>query len=297
MSIPGSNKNWILAIRPKTLPAAAGPVLIGFALAYREGLHHLPSVILAALVALLIQAGTNMVNDYSDFKKGTDTESRVGPVRVTQAGLITPGNMKRGMFVVLFLIIILSIPLVLRGGFPILIVGVLSIISGIIYTAGPFPLGYNGLGDIFVLIFFGPVAVAGTFYVQTLELNLNSLLSGLGPGLLSVAILCINNLRDHDDDMVAGKNTLIVKLGKKFGRIEYILSIVFASLIPILLFCLGEKINYSVFVILILIPAIKPFRIILKGGKGEVMNEMLGYTGKILFIYSIIFSLGWQFTV
>ena len=214
MNSSGSNKNWILAIRPKTLPAAAGPVIIGFALAYREGVHHFPSVILAALVALLIQAGTNMVNDYSDFKKGTDTDSRVGPVRVTQAGLISPRRMKIGMLVVLILIILFSIPLVLRGGVPILIIGVLSIISGILYTAGPFPLGYNGLGDIFVLIFFGPVATAGTYYVQTLELSQNSVLAGLGPGLLSVAILTINNLRDYDDDKATGKNTLVVLLGR-----------------------------------------------------------------------------------
>ncbi|MCK5004827.1 MAG: 1,4-dihydroxy-2-naphthoate polyprenyltransferase [Candidatus Aminicenantes bacterium] len=297
MNKPGSNKNWILAIRPKTLPAAAGPVLIGFGLAYREGLHHFPSVILAALVALLIQAGTNMVNDYSDFKKGVDTESRVGPVRVTQAGLISPERMKAGMLVVLILIIIFSIPLVLRGGVPILIIGVLSVISGILYTAGPFPLGYNGLGDIFVLIFFGPVATAGTYYVQTLELSQNSVLAGLGPGLLSVAILSINNLRDYDDDRVSGKNTLVVLFGRIFGKAEYLFSVVIAMLIPVIIFLAGERMNYSIMVLLLLIMAIKPLKIIIKNGRGSVMNEMLGFTGRMLLAYSLIFSIGWQYPI
>jgi len=295
MNTPGSKNNWLLAIRPKTLPAAAGPVLIGFALAYREGLHHFPSVFLAALVALLIQAGTNMVNDYSDFKKGTDTDNRVGPLRVTQAGLISPEKMKSGMLVVLLLIVIFSVPLVLRGGVPILIIGVLSIISGIMYTAGPFPLGYNGMGDIFVLIFFGPVATAGTYYVQTLELSLNSVLAGLGPGLLSVAILSINNLRDYDDDKVAGKNTLVVFFGRNFGKAEYLLSVVIAMLIPVIIFLAGERMNYSIMVLPIFIMAIKPLRVIMKNGRGSVMNEMLGYTGKMLLAYSLVFAIGWQY--
>ncbi|MEN8221669.1 MAG: 1,4-dihydroxy-2-naphthoate polyprenyltransferase [Acidobacteriota bacterium] len=290
-------KNWILAIRPKTLPAAAGPVLIGFALAYREGLHHFPSALLAVIVALLIQAGTNMVNDYADFKKGADTESRVGPVRVTQAGLISPDEMKAGMGVVLLLIVIFSVPLVFRGGVPILIIGVLSIISGILYTAGPFPLGYNGLGDIFVLIFFGPVATAGTYYVQTLELSLNSVLAGLGPGLLSMAILSINNLRDYENDKAAGKRTLVVIFGRSFGKAEYLVSIVIATFVPVIIFLAGERMNYSIMVYLLLIMSIKPIKIILKDGKGVVMNEMLGFTGRVLLAYSLIFAIGWQYQI
>ncbi len=290
-------KNWLSAVRPKTLPAAAGPVIIGFALAYREGLHHFPSVFLAALVALLIQAGTNMVNDYADFKKGTDTETRVGPVRVTQAGLITPGRMKAGMLVVLILIIIFSIPLILRGGVPILIIGVLSIISGILYTAGPFPLGYNGLGDIFVLIFFGPVATAGTYYVQTLELSLNSVLAGLGPGLISVAILSINNLRDYENDKTAGKNTLVVIFGRSFGKAEYLVSIVIATFIPIIIFLSGERMNYSVMVYLLLILSIKPIKIVVKDGSGAVLNDILAITGRMLLVYALIFAIGWQYPI
>jgi len=290
-------KNWLLAIRPKTLPAAAGPVLMGFAMAFRDGSHHVSSAILAAIVALLIQAGTNMVNDYSDYKKGMDTAGRVGPVRVTQAGLISPARMKAGMGVVLVLIILLSVPLVLRGGVPVLIIGVLSILAGILYTAGPFPLGYNGLGDIFVLIFFGPVAVAGTYYVQTLEVGVVQILSGLGPGLISVAILCVNNLRDLDEDRSSGKRTLAVMLGRKFGRLEYLLSLVGASVIPLGLFFIGEPVNLSMLTILILPVALKPLKAIFRGASGEEMNIILAKTGKILLLYSLIFSAGWQFVI
>ncbi len=292
-----SMKNWMLAIRPKTLPAAAGPVLIGFALAYRDDIHHLTSVVLAAIVALLIQAGTNMVNDYTDFKKGVDTEERVGPVRVTQAGLISPAEIKAGMGIVLFFIVLFSIPLVLRGGVPILVIGVLSVISGIIYTAGPFPLGYNGLGDLFVLIFFGPVAVVGTYYVQALEISPAPVIAGLGPGLISVAILCVNNIRDYEDDKKSGKNTLVVILGKRFGKFEYLFSLILAALVPLFLFISGEDINFSFLTILILIPAFKPLNVVLHDGQGEEMNKMLGYTGKLLLLYSVIFSIGWQIKI
>lgn len=297
MKKSSSMKNWILAVRPKTLPAAVGPVLIGFALAFREDAHHLPSVLLAAVVALLIQAGTNMVNDYSDFRKGVDTEDRVGPVRVTQAGLISPEKMKTGMGVVLFLIVLFSIPLVLRGGLPILIIGVLSVVSGILYTAGPFPLGYNGLGDIFVLIFFGPVAVGGTYYVQALKAGPVPIIAGVGVGLISVAILCINNLRDHEEDQKSGKNTLNILFGKNFGKFEYLSSLILAALVPLVLFSIGEDVNYSFLTILILIPAIKPVKVVLNNGKGEVMNKMLSYTGKLLLLYSLLFSIGWQFKI
>jgi len=295
--MPTAVKNWILAIRPKTLPAAAGPVLMGFAMAFREGIHHIPSTILALVVALLIQAGTNMVNDYSDYKKGMDTANRVGPVRVTQAGLISPGQMKVGMGVVLALIILLSIPLVLRGGIPILVIGLMSVASGIFYTAGPFPLGYNGLGDIFVLMFFGPVAVAGTYYVQALEVGMVQVLAGLGPGLISVAILCVNNLRDLEEDRASGKRTLAVLMGRKFARAEYLISLAVASLIPLLLFCVGEPVNFSFLTILILPAVLKPVKAVFRGASGEEMNTILAKTGKILLLYSFLFSAGWQFMV
>ena len=288
---------WLHALRPKTLPAAAAPVIMGFALAFRAGLHHFPSVIFAAMAALLIQGGTNLVNDYSDFIKGADRGRQTGPVRVVQSGLVTPARMKKWMIAVLALIILVSLPLVVRGGIPILVIGLLSIFFGIIYTAGPFPLGYNGLGDIFVLIFFGPVATAGTYYVQTLSFNMTSVIAGLGPGFISVAILCVNNLRDRDEDAGTGKNTLVVVFGNAFGKAEYLFSLVIAVLIPFFLFLSGEPLNLSLLVLVILVPATKSLKIIFKNPKGKIMNDVLGYTGKLLLFYSIVFSIGWQFPI
>ncbi len=292
-----SMKTWMLAIRPKTLPAAVAPVLIGFSLAFREREHHYSVVFFAVLTALLIQVGTNLVNDYVDFKKGTDNEERRGPVRVTQAGLVSAKGMKKAMFFVLVLIVVSSIPLIVRGGVPILLIGVFSILSGILYTAGPYPLGYIGLGDIFVLLFFGPVATAGTYYVQTLKFDITSVIAGLGPGLLSVAILCVNNLRDVESDRKAGKNTLVVMFGKFFGRMEYLFSLQIAVLIPVIIILIGESPNYSVFVAIVLIPSIKSVRIVFSDTEERLLNEMLGYTGKILLLYSFIFSIGWQFAL
>jgi len=203
----GKIKTWVLAGRPKTLPAALVPVIMGTAMAYGDGVYHIPAALAALLGALLIQIGTNFVNDYADFKKGTDNGERIGPLRVTQAGLVTPTQMKFAIALVFFLTVLAGLYLVYRGGWPVVIIGVLSIVSGALYTAGPYPLGYLGLGDIFVLIFFGPVALAGTYYVQALTINWIVILAGLAPGLLSVAILTVNNLRDIDGDKSREKNT------------------------------------------------------------------------------------------
>ena len=189
-------KIWITASRPKTLWAAFSPVIIGTAMAYGEGKVHWLSAFLAAVGAILIQIGTNFSNDYYDYFRGVDKKERLGPLRVTQAGLVKPETMKRATILIFSLAFISGLYLIYRGGWPVLIIGLLSILFGILYTAGPYPLGYNGLGDIFVLIFFGLVAVGGTYYVQALEINKLVLLAGLSPGLFSTAILTVNNLRD-----------------------------------------------------------------------------------------------------
>src|SRR3989338_3083227 len=191
-------KVWLMAFRPKTLSASIAPVFIGTAMAFGDGVYHLPTALVCLLAALTIQNGTNIANDYYDFKKGADTKERIGPIRVTQAGLIPPETVK-GAFIVSFAIaVFLSILLIYRGGWPIAVIGALAILSGILYTAGPLPLGYIGLGDVLVFVFFGPVAVAGTYYVQSFEMNAAVILAGLGLGLISVAILTVNNLRDID---------------------------------------------------------------------------------------------------
>ncbi|MBI4308915.1 MAG: 1,4-dihydroxy-2-naphthoate octaprenyltransferase, partial [Candidatus Omnitrophica bacterium] len=182
---------WLLAIRPKTLPAAIAPVAIGTAMAFGDGVAHWPSAFAALFAALMIQIATNLINDYCDFKKGADTKDRLGPVRVTQAGLIKPKIVLFAAVAAFLLSALACAYLIGRAGWVILFIGIASILSGIFYTAGPRPLGYLGLGEVFVFIFFGPVAVGGIYFVQSLDLNWAVIMAGLGPGFLSTAILAV----------------------------------------------------------------------------------------------------------
>lgn len=216
-----STKVWIEAARPKTLGASLAPILIGAALAYRHEAFSLFATITALASALCIQIATNFCNDYCDFKKGADVQ-RVGPVRATQAGLIAPETMLKATIITFALAVALGTILVARGGAPILLIGILSVAFGALYTAGPYPLAYIGLGDLFVLIFFGPVAVAGTYYVNALAWSFDAVILGLIPGFLAVGILIVNNLRDYDSDRLARKRTLVVTFGERFGRLEYL---------------------------------------------------------------------------
>lgn len=289
----GKIKTWVLASRPKTLPAALVPVIMGTAMAYGDGVYHLPAALAALLGALLIQIATNFVNDYADFKKGTDTGERIGPLRVTQAGLVTPTQMKFAIALVFFLTVLAGLYLVYRGGWPVVIIGVLSIVSGALYTAGPYPLGYLGLGDIFVLIFFGPVALAGTYYVQALTINWIVILAGLAPGLLSVAILTVNNLRDIDGDTKAGKKTLAVRFGRNFAKNEYFYSVLLACLIPVMIFIITGQHKFAALAALTLFFAPGPLKAVFSQTDGPTLNNALAGTGKLLLIYGILFSIGW----
>lgn len=285
-------KYWIMASRPKTLPAAAAPVAIGTAMAYNDGGLHPLSAIVALLGALLIQIGTNLANDYYDFKKGVDQPDRLGPTRVTQSGLLAPESVKKAAFIIFTIALLIGIYLVYRGGWPIVIIGLLSILFGILYTGGPLPIGYIGLGDLFVLIFFGPVAVGGTYYVQTLNINNIVLTAGIAPGLFSMAILTVNNLRDVVQDKASGKKTLAIRFGTAFAKFEYLFSIIIASLIPLIIYLFNPHHIYSIstaFVILIALPSIK--KVFTR--QGQILNDVLASTGLLLLIYSLIFSVGW----
>lgn len=284
---------WILAFRPKTLPAAVAPVLIGTAMAYGHGLQDYAMALVAAFASLTIQIGTNLANDFFDFKKGADTADRIGPVRVTQAGLIAPHDVRNAMIGVFTLSASASVVLMLHAGWPIAILGVLCILSGIFYTAGPRPLGYMGLGEVFVLIFFGPVAVGGTYYVQALEINWAVVLSGLAPGFLSVAILAVNNLRDRETDRRVNKNTLAVRFGKEFAVYEYMVSIVIAGLVPVAVFALTGEQPWSLLASVVLFPALAVFKTVLTQQDGVSLNQALASTGKLLLVYSVIYSIGW----
>ena len=205
-------------------------------MAFGDGGFHAVSALAAIACALLIQVATNYANDLFDFEKGADTEFRHGPVRVTHAGMATPGMMRRAIAAVLVLTVLGGLYLVWRGGWPILVTGLISIAAGLLYTGGPRPLGYMGLGDVLVLVFFGPVAVAGTYYVQTLSVNSTVVLAGLAPGLLSVAMLVVNNLRDTKEDRRAGKKTLAVRFGRGFARFEYVAALAGACVLPLVLY-------------------------------------------------------------
>ncbi len=287
-------KIWLLAIRPKTLWAAISPVMIGSAMAFADGEFHALYAGLALLAAVLIQIGTNLANDYFDFKKGADTAERIGPVRVTQAGLVKPQTMKRAVIIVFLLVALISIFLFFRGGWPIAVIAVFSILSGIFYTAGPFPLGYAGLGDLFVFIFFGPVAVGGTYYIQTLDINPLVLIAGLAPGLLSMAILTVNNIRDLESDRSAGKKTLAVRFGRSLAMAEYFYAIALSSFIPVILFFVTEDYPASLLSSVILLLSYPSVKTVFIKTDGPSLNHALAATGKLLLIYSLIFAIGWM---
>lgn len=214
-------RNWILAARPKTLSAAAVPVMIGSALAAHEPPGVSWWMFTCALAgALLIQIATNFINDALDFRKGADTAERLGPLRVTQAGLIGAGAVMRAAWACLFLAALFGIPLILRGGWPLLVIGLASIAAAYAYTGGPFPLAYRGLGELFVMLFFGVAAVGGTFYVHSLQITSAAVLAGIAAGALSTVLLVINNLRDVESDRRSDKRTLAVRFGETFARGE-----------------------------------------------------------------------------
>ena len=285
-------KIWLAATRPKTLAAAIAPVIVGAALAYGDGAFHLPSLLAIICSSLFIQVGTNFANDYFDFVQGADTEDRVGPTRATQAGLVTPRGMLFATAVAFGFSALFGLYLVWRGGVPILIIGIASIAAGILYTAGPYALGYLGLGDIFVLIFFGPVAVGGTYYLQTGLITPAVLVAGFGPGLLATAILVVNNYRDRFTDVGANKKTLVVRFGETFGIVEFFSCVILGSLTPLVLIMMTNA-HYGLLICLLtLIPAIKGMKSMCSNPTSVRLNEMLGETGKLMVIYSILFALG-----
>ena len=291
---PSKFQIWLTAIRPKTLWAAVAPVVMGVALAVGAGGFHAPSAILTLLSALFIQIGTNLYNDYADFLKGADTEDRKGPLRVTQAGLVTPEAMKRATYLVFALAVAAGGYLMWRGGWPIVIIGVSSIICGFLYTAGRYSLAYLGLGDLFVLIFFGPVAVGGTFYVQTLSIHAYVLIAGLAPGLLAVAILLVNNIRDVDEDRIAGKKTIVVRFGRMFGLFCYVACMFGAAGIPIVLYGFFPARYWILLASIVMAGSFLLIRRLVMTPPGPALNPVLGATALLLLVYSIVFSITWN---
>lgn len=284
-------RSWVLAARPKTLPAAASPVLVGSALAFEVG-GFAPGPALAALFgALFLQVGSNLANDVYDFEQGVDTASRLGPVRVTQAGLLTVEDVKHGMWLAFYLAAVIGAYLTAVAGWPVVVIGLASIVAAIAYTGGPFPLGYRGLGDLFVLLFFGFVAVCGTVWVQVGTILPAAWPAGLMVGCLASAILVVNNVRDHETDRIAGKRTLPVMFGRTFGVIEYAVLLVVAFVSAYAMVWFRYVSAWALISYLTLPIAIVLFLHVRKY-RGPVLNHTLAQTAKLLFLFSALFSTG-----
>ncbi|HEY6437267.1 MAG TPA: 1,4-dihydroxy-2-naphthoate polyprenyltransferase [Ignavibacteriaceae bacterium] len=284
-------QSWLLASRPKTLLAAVVPVMVGSALAISMKKFFLPYSLIALLCSILIQVGTNFTNDLYDYLKGSDTIKRKGPRRVLATGLISVNEMRTAIILVFGLTFLLGLYLVFSVGILILWVGLFSIFAGIIYTAGPFPLAYNGLGDVFVFIFFGIVGTMGTFYLHTQEISLLALVISIPVGALITNILVVNNFRDIEEDREANKKTLAVILGRDFSRWQFIVMIIFSYLTSFFLYI---NFNYSFWIFLPLATFPISFILIkmLYTLKGEALNKTLELSAKFAGIYGLCLSIG-----
>lgn len=285
----------MLAMRPRTLPAAAAGVAMGGALAWRDGFFRLDAMLACLFAALLLQIGSNLANDVFDFERGTDTPERLGPTRVTQAGLLTPHEVKLGMAVVFGLATLIGLYLTWLGGLPVIVIGVAAIISAIAYTGGPLPLGYYGLGDLFVFLFFGLASVTGTYYVQAGFVSSAARWMAIPPGLIVTAILVVNNLRDLENDRKAGKHTLAVILGEHGAKIEYVLCLTIAYLTLPLAARLGI-ISWTTMLAWLSLPiAYRAARVTLTQ-KGRPLNAALASTGQAALFFSLLFWAGLLFS-
>ena len=283
---------WILAIRPKTLSAAAAPVLVGTGFAVGRGVFLVLPAIAALVGALLIQITTNLANDYYDFVRGGDTAERVGPVRVTQAGLIHPAAVRNGMFLTLGLALAVGVYLVWIGGWPIVVIGLASLLCAVAYTGGPFPLAYHGLGDVFVFAFFGLVAVGGTYWVQALDFPADLLLAGAGVGALNTAILVANNLRDIESDAAVGKRTLAVRIGRTGSRIQYVALVAGAFVVPLLGVALAGWPRTSLLALASGVYAVAPMSRIMTTDEPSELIPALGGTARLVAAYGALLALG-----
>lgn len=290
--LPNFSQRWWLAIRPRTLPAAFAPVLVGAALAFAGGAFR-PLAALAALFgALMIQIATNLVNDVADFNRGTDNEHRLGPTRVTQAGLLTPRQVWGGAALAFGLAALAGVYLIAVGGWPLLVIGLLSILAGSAYTAGPYPLAYNGLGDLFVFIFFGLVAVGGTAYVAGGSLPPATWPAGAAVGGLIVNILVVNNIRDIETDRAGGRTNIAVRFGRQAAESEYALMLALALLAPLLIVLSGWGSPWVLLAWLALPGGWKHYQTLRGGLAGPPLNAVLGQTAALALRYSVLLAAG-----
>ena len=291
---------WVMASRPRTLTAAAAPVLVGWGIAIQHGGFHAGSAVAALIVAFAIQIGTNLHNDVSDYLRGTDRPDRLGPTRVTQAGILPPQAVMRGVWLSLGVACLAGIYLACRGGVPVLILGAASILAALAYSAGPSPLSENGLADLFVLVFFGFVAVSGTVYVQMGALPMETWLASAAVGSTITALLVVNNVRDIDSDRASGRRSIPVVYGLKAGILEYRLLLVVAYIAPVIVVLLGYA-GPSALLPLLTLPLAVRWSRFLSANTGRALNRCLAGTAQLIFLhgYALAFGLAlsrWVFT-
>lgn len=284
-------QSWILASRPRTLPAALVPVMVGSALAVHDGKFNFRYSFVALLCSILIQVGTNFTNDLYDYLKGADNENRKGPLRVLVSHLISKKEMTIGIILVFSAAFLLGLFLVYSTSWVILIVGIVSILAGLAYTAGPFPLAYNGLGDVFVFIFFGLVGTCGTYFLHHQNITLESILASIPVGALITNILVVNNFRDIKEDREAGKYTLAVKLGEIFSFYQYMILSLLAFLVPLIFFVMYDY-HFLVLLPLISLPIIFKLIKMLNSKNSDELNKALELTAKESALFGLLFSIG-----
>ena len=290
--MPGGVRIWLMAARPRTLPAAVAPVLVGTALAGYAGVFHPLRFVAALLGAILIQVGTNLSNDYSDARRGADADDRLGPVRVTAGGLVPPRQVLIATYATFALAVLAGVYLVVVAGWQLLLVGGASILAGVAYTGGPKPYGYEGLGEVFVFLFFGIVAVAGSYFVQTRHLEWEAFALAVPVGLLAAAILVVNNVRDINSDRRAGKRTLAVRLGRERTRGVFAFLVYLAYVLAPVTWLFGPVTAWVLLPWLTLILATRVVRTVRNHADGPTLNQALAQTGMLQLAFCILLSAG-----
>jgi 1,4-dihydroxy-2-naphthoate octaprenyltransferase len=289
---PSAARIWLMAARPRTLPAAVAPVLVGTALAATADDFKLLTFLAALIGALFIQVGTNLSNDYSDARRGADTEDRLGPVRVTAGGLVPPRQVLIATYVAFAVAVLAGVYLIATAGWELLLVGAASILAGVLYTGGPRPYGYEGLGEVFVFLFFGVVAVAGSYFAQTEELAWEALVLAVPVGLLASAILVVNNVRDLETDRRAGKRTLAVRLGRERARRLFVAMIAGAFISAPLPWLFGS-LSPWLFLAWLAVPlAVPVVRVVRTRTDGPALNGALAGTGQLQLAFCVLLSAG-----
>ena len=289
---PSALRIWVMAARPKTLPLGVAPVLVGTALAGFLHVFHPLRFVAALLGAVFIQIGANLSNDYSDAHRGADTEDRLGPVRVTAGGLVPPSQVLIATYLTFGLAVLCGVYLIAVAGWQLLLIGVASIIAGVLYTGGPRPYGYEGLGERFVFLFFGVAAVAGSYVAQLRDFSWESLVLSAPIGLIAAAVLVINNTRDIDTDRRAGKRTLAVRIGREHSRRMYAAMVVIAYPIALIPWIAGPLTAWLLLPFLSLPVAVSLIRLVRTHTDGPSLNRALARTGRLQLIFCVLLSAG-----